>query len=72
MPRSFEPGELKQIMFEHYAVTLERIAQDMQNLARRDHPYGIDEGHAFDLEAVDQFADRVRAVRVMIQMENRP
>ena len=42
----------------------------MQNRARRDHPYGIDEGHAFDLEAMDQYADKIRAVRVMIQMEN--
>lgn len=69
--RSFEVGEHRKIMLEHYAVTLERIAQDMQKRACREEiAGGMTEEHGFDLEAMDQYADRIRAVRCMIQMEN--
>ena len=57
-------------MFEHYAVTLERIAQSMQNRARREDVNLCSEEHGFDLEAMDQYADQIRAVRIMIQTDN--
>jgi hypothetical protein len=69
--RPFEPGEHHRIVLEHYAVTLERIAQSMQARARREDVEVLSEAHGFDLEAMDQYADQVRAVRCMIQMENR-
>ena len=44
---------------EHYATTLVRISQTMRNRAMREDANVASEEHGFDLEAMDQYADKL-------------
>ena len=53
----------------HYAAKMVRVAQSMHARATREDPDLQNEEHAFDLEAMDQYADQIQALATMIRLE---
>lgn len=70
--RPAPPPSLKAVpgdIVEYFASRLVRVAQEMNNRASREDVILGNEEHAFDLEAMDQYAAKVRAVAEMLRME---